>query len=197
MRTFAIAASAAAALVACAKSPDSIGPAYVSDVPYLSWSCDQLGQESLRISSALATASKQQEDARTNDTVGVIFLGLPVSTLSGDNVAPEIARLKGEQNAVRQASIKKNCGTAPAAPAVAPAATPAPASAPAADSAADGVYNVTPASLKIRSHSANATGDVTAQASAICASHGKSALPAGTRCTTDDCAQREYLFICK
>lgn len=195
MRTFAIAAAATAALAGCAKSPDSIAPAYVSDVPYLTWSCDQLGQESARISSALATASKQQEDARTNDTVGVIFLGLPVSTLSGDNVAPEIARLKGEQNAVRQASIKKNCGTAPAAPAITPAATPT--AAPAIDSAADGVYNVTPESLKIRSHSANATGDVTAQASAICASHGKSALPAGTRCTVDDCAQREYLFVCK
>jgi hypothetical protein len=35
---------------------------------------------------------------------------LPVSSLSGDNIAPEIARLKGEEEAIRKAMIRKNCG---------------------------------------------------------------------------------------
>ena len=82
---------------ACAKSPESISPSYISDVGYQSWSCQQLGEEQQRLGQALAVASQQQEKARTNDTVGVILLGLPVSSLSGDNIAPEIARLKGEQ----------------------------------------------------------------------------------------------------
>jgi hypothetical protein len=96
----------------CAQSPESVQPAYASEVPYMSWTCDQLGQEGMNLSTALAQASKQQEDARTGDTVGVIFLGLPVSSTSGSNVAPEIARLQGEINAVRHVGIKKNCATA-------------------------------------------------------------------------------------
>jgi hypothetical protein len=65
----------------------------------------------MRLSQALAQASTQQENARTNDTVGVILIGLPVSSLSGDNIAPEIARLKGETEAVRKVSIGKGCTT--------------------------------------------------------------------------------------
>jgi hypothetical protein len=58
--------------------------------------------------------STQQRHARTNDTVGVIFLGLPVSSLSGDNIAPEIARLKGENEAIIRAMRIKSCALAPA-----------------------------------------------------------------------------------
>lgn len=94
---------------ACAKSPESIAPAYISEVNYQHWSCAQLGEESGRLSQALAQASTQQENARTNDTVGIILIGLPVSSLSGDNIAPEIARLKGETEAVRKVSISKGC----------------------------------------------------------------------------------------
>ena len=96
-------------VAACAKSPDSIAPSYVSEVGYQGWSCQQLGEEQLRLSQALAVASRQQEQARTTDTVGVILLGLPVGSLSGDNIAPEIGRLKGEQEAVRKAMITKGC----------------------------------------------------------------------------------------
>ncbi|WP_245427728.1 hypothetical protein [Pleomorphomonas carboxyditropha] len=115
----------AAALGGCAKSPESIAPSYISEVGYQAWSCPQLSEETLRLSSAYATAAQQQEKARTNDVVGVILIGLPVSSLSGDNIAPEIARLKGEQEAVRKAMVLKNCAAA----AVPPPATAARASA--------------------------------------------------------------------
>lgn len=97
------------ALAGCAKSPESISPSYISDVGYQSWSCEQLAGESLRLHQALAQASTQQQSARRGDTVGVIFLGLPVSSLSGDNIAPEIARLKGESEAINRAQRSKNC----------------------------------------------------------------------------------------
>jgi len=42
--------------------------------------------------------------------VGIIFLGLPVSSMSGGNIAPQIAHLKGEMDAVRKASTLNNCG---------------------------------------------------------------------------------------
>ncbi|MCG6122059.1 MAG: hypothetical protein MEP57_05055 [Microvirga sp.] len=113
MKSFAIVFCAAGlALAACAKHPDSIAPSYVSEVGYQSWSCAQLGEETQRLSSALAAASTRQEQARSNDVMGVILIGLPVSSLSGDNIAPEIARLKGEQEAVRKARISKDCRAA-------------------------------------------------------------------------------------
>jgi hypothetical protein len=43
----------------------------------------------------------------------VIFLGLPISSMTGGNVASEVARLKGHTNAVRQAMIKQSCAAAP------------------------------------------------------------------------------------
>ena len=105
----------AVALGGCAKDPDSIGPAYVSTVPYESWDCKQLTQETVRIEQALAVASGQQKKARGNDVAGVILLGLPVSSLSGDNIAPQIANLKGQRDAVAQTMILKNCSNLAAA----------------------------------------------------------------------------------
>lgn len=96
-------------LVGCAKSPESIAPSYISDVGYQSWQCKQLAEEDQRLAAALSTASAQQKNARTNDTVGVLLIGLPVSSMSGDNIAPEIARLKGEREAVNRAMKAKSC----------------------------------------------------------------------------------------
>lgn len=100
---------ATVAMAGCAKPPEAIAPAYVSDITYRPLSCQDLAVESARINQALARASTQQENARTNDTVGVILLGLPVSSLSGDNIAPEIARLKGELEAINRVSTQKRC----------------------------------------------------------------------------------------
>lgn len=105
-------ATGALLLAACAATPESIGPAYVSEVTYQSWSCTQLGEESGRLNAAYATASEQQNRARSNDTVGVIFLGLPVASLSGGNVAAQIASIKGQQDAVNRSMTLKNCRTA-------------------------------------------------------------------------------------
>jgi hypothetical protein len=101
---------ATAAIAGCAKSPESIAPAYVSAVNFQSWSCSQLAEEARRLNQALAEASTQQRNARTNDTIGVIFIGVPVSSLSGDNIAPQIANLKGQIVAVQQAGNLRNCG---------------------------------------------------------------------------------------
>jgi len=106
-----IALGALAAIVAgCAKSPESISPSYISEVGYQSWSCQQLIEEQARLADAYTTAAKQQNQARTNDAVGVLLIGLPVASMSGDNIAPEIGRLKGEQEAVRKTIVRKKCG---------------------------------------------------------------------------------------
>ena len=116
MKSIVLVAAAAGLLASCAKAPESISASYISDVGSQQYTCDQLGSESSRLSSALATASTQQEKARTNDVMGVILIGLPVSSMSGDNIAPEIARLKGEQEAVRRAAMIKRCPSSAALP---------------------------------------------------------------------------------
>ena len=99
-------------LAGCAVKPESIRPAYISEMSYQSWTCDQLGQEQLRLAAALSTACDAQRQCRSNDTVGVIFLGFPVSSLSGNNQAAEISRLKGELQALQRAATLKNCDLA-------------------------------------------------------------------------------------
>lgn len=96
-------------LAACAKPPEAIGPSYVSDLSYQALSCEQLSAEAVRLSDAVAISSMKQRNARANDTVGVLLIGLPVSTLSGDNQAADLGRLKGEYEAVRRAALAKNC----------------------------------------------------------------------------------------
>jgi hypothetical protein len=41
--------------------------------------------------------------------MGVVFLGAPVASMSGQNVAPQIALIKGKQEAVHEASIHNQC----------------------------------------------------------------------------------------
>jgi starvation-inducible outer membrane lipoprotein len=94
-------------LTGCATAPENISPAYTSHMTYMQFSVEQLMQEEARLEKALTESSAAQRTARTNDTVGVIFLGLPVSSLSGSNQAHHIARLKGELEAVRKAIIEK------------------------------------------------------------------------------------------
>lgn len=101
--------ASAAMVVGCAATPESIAPAYVSDVTYESWSCRQLGEEAARLNAAYTTAADQQHKARDNDTVGILLLGLPVSSLSGQNVAAQVASIKGNQIAVQHAATLKDC----------------------------------------------------------------------------------------
>lgn len=113
----------AISVAGCASSPERIAPADVSEIPYLSWSCQQLDEESARLGAALATASEKQKKASENDALGVFLIALPVASMSGDDIEPEVARLKGEIEAVRRTSIKNNCAGIAASPGA--AATPA------------------------------------------------------------------------
>lgn len=97
--------------VSCAAAPESIQASYVSTVPYGDWTCQQLGEEAQHIEQAMTSAYAQQKQARAGDAMGVFFIGLPVSSMSGANIAPQIANLKGQQEAVRQTMVKKGCAS--------------------------------------------------------------------------------------
>ena len=99
-------------LGACAQSPEDIAPAYTSEMQFKDWSCEQLAEEQGRLVMALTTASAQQQEARSNDIAGVILLGLPVASLSGSNIASQVARLKGERDAIERALTMNDCAAA-------------------------------------------------------------------------------------
>lgn len=96
-------------LAGCATKPENITPQYVSSVQYQDLSCKQLGAELARTEEALTVASGEQNKARSNDTLGVLLLGIPVSSLSGSNKAAYIAQLKGQIEAMSKTAIRNDC----------------------------------------------------------------------------------------
>lgn len=99
----------------CASKSDNIAAAYVSPNAYASFSCSQLQEEAIRISNRAAAASGAQDSKASNDAVATgvaVVLFWPAAFLiKGDGAgAAEVARLKGEMEAIEHASIQKRCG---------------------------------------------------------------------------------------
>lgn len=108
-------ASAAVALGACAKPADRVTAAYVSPLSYQSYNCVQIGQEAERISARVMELTGAQNKKATGDavatTVGVIIFWPALFFIGGDDATTaELARLKGEMDAIERVSIEKKCG---------------------------------------------------------------------------------------
>ena len=98
----------------CASSSGDISPAYVSPLQYQHLTCQQFGAGAERVSRRASEVSGVQDSKRTSDqwaTAGAIILFWPAAFLvKGDgNTAAELARLKGEFEALEKAGIEKNC----------------------------------------------------------------------------------------
>jgi len=84
---------------------------------YQSYSCRELSQEAQRVSAAAATAAGVQDSQRSKDTVAttaaVVIFWPAAFFVGGDNArTAELANLKGQMQAIEQASIQKKCGIA-------------------------------------------------------------------------------------
>ncbi|HEY8577591.1 MAG TPA: hypothetical protein VIL88_14790 [Devosia sp.] len=106
---------ATAMLAACATPPKDIAPAYVSTGLYENLSCAQLRAEAEAVSARAAAANGQQEKARSSDvamtTVSLVLFWPAAFFMKGDGAAAaEVARLKGEMQAIEQVNRIKNCG---------------------------------------------------------------------------------------
>ena len=116
---------------ACAKTADQITPAYVSPLQYEAYTCPQLTEEAQRLSGRAVLASGAQDQRASNDavmtTVGALVFWPALFAVGGNDAQTyELARLKGEMEAVEQVSVRKNCGIRFHRPAPAPAAAPLP-----------------------------------------------------------------------
>lgn len=115
MKKLLAAVTATALLAGCATSPKDIAPAYVSPVLYQNLSCQQLAAEAARVSAAAAAATGAQQQQASKDAtmvgVSMILFWPAMFFVGGDKGnAAEVARLKGEMQAIEQANIQKNCG---------------------------------------------------------------------------------------
>ena len=102
-------------LAGCATSPDNITASYVSPIQYSSYSCSQLREEAARVSSRAIEMAGVQSNKATGDAVamgvGMVLFWPSLFFIKGDGTtAAEVARLKGEMDAIEQASVKRKCG---------------------------------------------------------------------------------------
>lgn len=115
IRNIAATAVMAALVSGCATNPKDIAPSYVSPILYQNLTCDQLAQEAARVSQAAAVSNGAQANQASKDavmtTVGVVLFWPSLFFIGGDKGnAAEVARLKGEMQAIEQANISKSCG---------------------------------------------------------------------------------------
>jgi hypothetical protein len=104
----------AIALAGCASRAENINASYVSPLTYQSYTCEQIRAEGFRISQRARAASGAQDSKATSDAVAtgvaVVVFWPAAFLIRGDGAnAAEVARLKGEMEALEQASMQKQC----------------------------------------------------------------------------------------
>ncbi|MBF9234206.1 hypothetical protein [Microvirga alba] len=111
----AFAAVTSLTVAGCASRSEDVAASYVSPISYQSYTCKELSQEAQRLSGAAAAAAGAQDSQRTKDTVAttaaVVIFWPAAFFVGGDNAkTAELARLKGQMQAIEQAAIQKKCG---------------------------------------------------------------------------------------
>lgn len=95
-------------LAGCANRPETIRASFVSHEKYAELNCERLSDRLADTRTELVKYSKMQDSKANGDAVGVFLLGIPFSKLSGDHEG-DVARLKGEVEAIDTAQIKAKC----------------------------------------------------------------------------------------
>src|SRR5262249_48475748 len=107
----------------CASRSDQVASAYVSPYQFEALNCAQLADAGQAISYRASTAAGAQDQKATRDAIAttaavVIFWPAAFFVGGNDQTAAELARLRGELEAIEQVSIRKKCNiqfqTAPA-----------------------------------------------------------------------------------
>ena len=107
--------SSALILGGCATAAKDIAPTYVSPIQYQSYDCQQIEAENARLVNRVSQLGGRLDEAASNDkaigVVGAVLFWPALFALGGTkNQEAEYARIKGEHDALQQASIQKKCG---------------------------------------------------------------------------------------
>lgn len=95
-------------IVGCATRPESISASFVSHEKYMGRDCSQLSVDYTNAKSELQKYSGMQDTKANIDAATVFFVLIPASKLAGDH-AGDVAKWKGEVEAVETALIKSGC----------------------------------------------------------------------------------------
>lgn len=97
----------------CASESSKIKATYVSPLKYNSYDCSQMEQEYARVLQQAGITYKQQDDIASNDSaamaIGMILFWPALFFIDNDDQREEVARMKGELNAIEQSAIIKKC----------------------------------------------------------------------------------------
>lgn len=121
-KNIALLVAVAVGVSACATSSGDIAASYVSPMQYQPYDCAQIASELQRVQSRSAQLAGRLDEAAANDKVltgvGAVLFWPALFALGGTKQQEaEYARLKGEHDALTQASIARRCpGAMPAAP---------------------------------------------------------------------------------
>lgn len=97
-----------AVITGCATRPESISASYVSHEKYSGKDCTSLTLDMSNARNELTKFSSMQDSKANMDAATVFFVLIPASKLSGDH-AGDVAKWKGEVEAVETALVKANC----------------------------------------------------------------------------------------
>jgi len=101
------------AVCGCATRADNISASYVSPLEYSHLSCEQIRQEIVRVNRRVAEVSGVQNRRARQDSVtmgvGLVLFWPSLFFLARGDRKDELARLKGEYEALERAAIEKNC----------------------------------------------------------------------------------------
>jgi len=101
-------------ITGCATRAEYIEASYVSPILYQNLTCEQLALEAQNVSSRAATAAGVQNRRAGNDAalmaVGLVVFWPALLFTGGDGAtAAEVSRLRGEMDAIQNASNAKGC----------------------------------------------------------------------------------------
>lgn len=108
-----LACAAALTLAACAPDPAGVAPAWVSPAAFAGLDCRALTAEAGRLSARIATVTGQQHEAATADATNAVIAALifwpAILFIGGDDQSAELARLRGEAEALQSAARDRGC----------------------------------------------------------------------------------------
>jgi hypothetical protein len=99
--------------VGCSTPPEKISATYVSPVQYQDYNCNQIQQEIARVERKIHEISGQQQKEADKDgaamAIGLVLFWPALFFLAGQDKKDELARLKGEYEALESIAIQKEC----------------------------------------------------------------------------------------
>ncbi len=96
-------------IAGCAKRPDAIAAVPMETTAYAGMNCRQLESTETQIRNELNALSAAQNSAADSDALGVFLLGVPWSSMSGNDKEALIAVAKGKLDAIDLVQAQKGC----------------------------------------------------------------------------------------